>query len=558
MGMTGNKISRRSFVGGTAALAGTAAMAAAAEASASEASSQDDVAQGKGRWSWSVKPAPIDDAAVDETVDCEILVCGYGSAGVPATVYAAAMGADVVTITAGDGPEAEGAYCAAYNSPLDEEYGIPAYDAAYWKRRLVMEGVGAVEMPADGPIYDRSGDAMNWFAEYLSDAWPYSILSDMANGGGDGIHNNAGDPDHGHVIYIWPDTSYENATIANYMGFPQLLAAADKRAQEDGARILFSTPLRQLITDGEGNVTGAFAQKADGGYVRINASKGVLLATGDFHQNDEMLECFAPEMCGDLHSRNPYGFAQGDGHKAALWAGAHLDAGSYGFGLCWPHDFEYTQYAPQAWSNVPYLRVNSKGERYVNEELATHELYSTSPLCLADCRQPGHIGFQILDSKYGNLLDAELFERCVENGVVYKADTLEELADQVGIDREGLLATVARYNELCANGYDEDAGVNAEYLPNTSVTEAPFYCLPHEVQKQAVMGGVRTNEREQVYSADHEVMGGLYAAGLIRSGFCGPHYSWSGFTGSNKMNAMVGGMLAVKAILGTWDEEFGA
>ena len=72
------------------------------------------------------------------------------------------------------------------------------------------------------------------------------------------------------------------------------------------------------------------------------------------------------------------------------------------------------------------------------------------------------------------------------------------------------------------------------------------------------MGGVRTNEREQVYSADHEVMGGLYAAGLIRSGFCGPHYSWSGFTGSNKMNSMVGGMLAVKAILGTWDEEFGA
>lgn len=508
-----------------------------------------------GRWSWSTPPDEISENDITETIDCEILVCGYGSAGVPAAVYAAAQGANTVVLTAGNVPEAEGAYCGVYNSKHDAEFDIE-YDPAYWKRRLVMEGVGAVEMPTTGMIYDRSGDAVDWFAEYMNEKWPYYTTSEATQGeGGDGIHdgmNVIGD----HVIYCWPDRSETNPTLANYHGFPKLLEQAHEQAVFDGARVFFSTPLERLITNEEGNVTGAYGKKEDGTYVKVNASKGVLLATGDFHQNEEMLECFCPEMCGDLVSRNPYGNAQGGGHKAAYWAGAHLDAGSYMFGLCWPHDFLNEKFPPQAWALVPYLRVNIKGQRYTNEELGSHEQYSTSPLCLADARQPDHTGYQILDSKYGELLDAAAFDQFVERGIIHKGETLQELAEVVGVDANILEETVARYNELCEKGSDDDCGVDSKWLASTSITEPPFYCMDHPVYKQSVSGGVRTDQFMRVYRDDRTIINGLYAAGNIRSGACGPHYSWTGFGGTNKMNAMAGGMLAIKHMLGTWEEKF--
>ena len=560
-----HSVSRRSFLFGTGAVVTGIALAGvtgcASSPSPSQAAEKDTPSaresneQNGGRWSWSIAPEQIAEDQIKETIDCEILICGYGSAGVPAAVYSAANGADTVVMTAGDVPEAEGAYCGVYNSMHDSEYDID-YDPAYWKKRLVMEGVGGVEMPATGIIYDRSGDAIDWFAEYVKDRWPYATTSEATQGeGGDGIHDNmnvVGD----HVVYCWPDTAETNPTIANYHGFPKLLEAADAKAQEDGARVLFSTPLDRLVTNDSGAVVGAIGKSKDGSYIKVNASKGVLLATGDFHQDEEMLECFCPEMCGDLVSRNPYGNALGGGHKAAYWAGAHIDSGSYMFGLCWPHDFLNEQFPPQAWSLVPYLRVNASGQRYTNEELGSHEQYSTSPLCLADARQPGHTGYQILDSKYGKLLDAETFEKFVAQDIIHTGETLEELAENVGIDPEGLVETVRRYNELCDKGVDEDCGVDAKYLASTSITDPPFYCMDHPVYKQSVSGGVRTNGFMQVYDTDRKVIPGLYAAGNIRSGACGPHYSWTGFGGTNKMNAMAGGMLAVKHMLGTWDDKF--
>ena len=266
-------------------------------------------------------------------------------------------------------------------------------------------------------------------------------------------------------------------------------------------------------------------------------------------------------MRGDLITRNPYGNAQGDGQKMAWWIGAGQDTGPFNIGLCWPHDFTFAKNSPSRWGSLPWLRVNIAGERYTNETIGSHEWYSTSPMCMIDVKQPGHTAYQNCDSKFGQMLEnneseIEIFKDCVERGVIWSADTIEELAEKVGFTNpDRLVETVKRYNEVCAGGSDVDFGVPAEYLAYSSVTEPPFYCMHREVLKQWTDGGVNTNRYGQVLDTEHEPIEGLYAAGNIRSGLAGTHYLWKSF-GSNKLNATAGSMLCVKHMLGTWDEEF--
>ena len=504
-------------------------------------------------WTWTKKPdAPAADQ-VSEEIDCEILVMGLGAAGVPATVYASAMGADVVAVTADAFPEAEGAYCGAYNSPLNEEYGVE-YDHAQLMADYAYWGQGQNNGEVTGTIWDRSGDAIEWFATYCDDVWKHEVGPDSHVD--EGIHQRA----HAtHLVYTWPDPDEPQEQYRVYRGMPKFLKAACDKAEANGARIYYSTPGKQLIQDESGAITGAYCLKEDGTYLKVNASKGVLLATGDFHHDPEMCAAFLPIMPADLFSRAPYGHNRGDGIKMAWWCGAQQDKGPFNLGICWPHDFEFKAYTPSRWGNQPFLRVNIAGYRYSNETLGSHEWYSTSPMCLADMKQPGHTGYQVCDSKYAQLLgedDAAIFDDCVERGIIYKADTLEELAEQVGFtNAERFLETVARYNEVCASGADTDFGVDAQYLPMTCITEAPFYCMVRTVYKQWTDGGIFINKYGQVLDTKREPLPGLYAAGNIRSGLAGSHYLWKSF-GSNKLNATTGGLLCVKHMLGTWDTNF--
>ena len=553
-------ISRRNFLAGIGVAAvgtgsvGLSACSAPATKAENE-SGKSDESTSSGRWSWSEPPETPSSDEISEEIDCEVLVIGLGSAGVPATVYAAAMGADVVALNASATPEGEGAYIGAYNSPHDAEYGIE-YDPAELRSEYSYWGFGSNNSDVTGTIWDRSGNAVDWFAEYCKDVWGYECGPDSAINEGIHIRETAT-----HMVYVFPDPEQEQEQERVYGGFPKFLQAACDKAESEGARIYYSTPARQLIRGEEGRVTGAYGQKEDGSYIKINASKGVLLATGDFHQNDEMLEAFLPLMRGDLFSRNPYGTAQGDGMKMAWWVGAGQDTGPFNIGLCWPHDFTFEENSPSRWGSLPWLRVNIAGERYTNETIGSHEWYSTSPMCLMDVKQPGHTGYQICDSKFGEILEGNeseiaIFNDCVERGVIYSADTIEELAEKVGFTNvERFVETVRRYNEICELGSDIDFGIPAEYLPHTSVTEPPFYCMHRVVYKQWTDGGVNTNRYGQVLDSEHEPIEGLYAAGNIRSGLVGTHYLWKSF-GSNKLNAVTGGMLCVKHMLGTWDEQF--
>ena len=109
-----------------------------------------------------------------------------------------------------------------------------------------------------------------------------------------------------------------------YAQFRELLNIMAEKAIAKGAEIYYETPAQQLVQDDSGAVTGVIAQRADGSYIRVNASKGVILATGDLSDDPEMLECFAPHVVG-IHGMHSEHCNTGDGHKMGLWAGAAMD-----------------------------------------------------------------------------------------------------------------------------------------------------------------------------------------------------------------------------------------
>ena len=288
---------------------------------------------------------------------------------------------------------------------------------------------------------------------------------------------------------------------------------------------MFDSPAVQLVKEGE-KVTGCICETSEG-YVQYNASKGVVLCTGDIGGNLEMCKAYAP-ICveyGQPRSQyTPVGVNTGDGHKMGMWAGAQLQD------LPFP-----TMMHPQAfcWFHGPFLFVNDNGERFMCEDTWVQGK------SLAINRQPNGEAWSIFDANwetdlvdglpygggmfwdsfrpYGSDLSLapEYFKTqiptYIESGMAYQADTLDELAEKIGCDAETFKATVERYNGMCEAGEDTDYYKKPVFL--TPVKEGPFYALKVGPALLAVTGGLKTNVDFQCLDAEGKPIEGLYALG---------------------------------------------
>lgn len=180
--------------------------------------------------------------------------------------------------------------------------------------------------------------------------------------------------------------------------------------------------------------------------------------------------------------------------------------------------------------SMSWLAVNSLGERYSCE--VPYEPYVTN----ARMNQPGNVAFSIFDGAYeektraqepetaDSLLAgaAERLEAGIANGEMWSADTLEELADAIGVPRETFLATVKRYNEMCATENDVDFGVPARFL--ASVETPPFYAQPVPAVTLTVPFGLHVDKNSQVCTDDDQPIPGLFAVGNVQGDFFGFSY----------------------------------
>jgi len=298
-----------------------------------------------------------------------------------------------------------------------------------------------------------------------------------------------------------------------------------KNARSKGVDFRYRMPGARLIREGKGPVTGVIAG-SPGNYTRFIATKGVVMATGDYGSNKEMLSYYCPMATYvDLNVYTPLGANVGDGHKMGLWAGAALQKGTHApmihtLGGAWPYFF---------------LHVNKRGLRYQNEDV------SCQACCLGKMMQPGGIGWTLLDSDFlqhvpktlaigGGFFwdhpgrnmgeewtpdeDLAALEDNMKAGLAFKADTLEGLAAKMKVPADALKKTVARYNELVKKGVDEDFGKRKELL--FPIEKPPFYAGLMKSALLATTSGLRVNTKLEVLDEQDEPLGGLYAVGNVQ------------------------------------------
>lgn len=345
--------------------------------------------------------------------------------------------------------------------------------------------------------------------------------------------------------------------------------ALEEQAKENfGFEVTYQTTAKKLIQDEGGRVIGVVAETPEGTLKKYYGTKAVVLATGGYEGNYEMQRKYLPDydryICRVGKLTN-----SGDGLLMAQWAGAKVED--------WPHTvmtwdgmapeslyagYDYVGVARQAW-----LYVNAYGQRFMNEDVTFGGQGRSVSL------QPYARMWTIFDEKFRDPKQVAKLkgtvcrrmttlyhtmpgpdgimpfctEQCtddlVESGLILKADTLEELADlmlergpEFGIgselDKEGFLATVARYNEICDEGYDWDFGKDPQCL--LRVDEPPYYAVRTGCGFLVTQSGAYVNERMQVLSkdVDRHPIPGLYAIGNVASGFNAFEFSMDTTLGS--------------------------
>lgn len=292
--------------------------------------------------------------------------------------------------------------------------------------------------------------------------------------------------------------------------------ASQEYIENNGGKIYLQTKAEELIIE-DGAVTGVVCTREDGSKLTIHANN-VILATGGFGANGEMVKeynTYWPSIPDDIKTTNVAG-ATGDGIELGLQAGAKLE----GMGM--------VQLMPTASAVtglledgllVPsqyYMFVNQEGLRFVNE-YAERDVLASAALSQTD----GvfyHIADQNMIPTLQNKATQEQVDAMVEKGIIYKADTLEELAELIGCPSENLIESVEKYNSYVDAGEDPEFGKN---VFGSKIETAPYYAVIEKPSVHHTMGGLAINTDAQVLNENDEPIVGLYAAGEVTGGIHG-------------------------------------
>ena len=508
-------MTRRGFVGAAGVVAGVAAASGALAGGSREARAEETATQ---QPSFLTAPQSADEGQVVETVEADVLVVGAGVAGMSAARSAAEAGAKVVVVEKATGPQCRGNFgCqfGAIDSTYQRNQGI-VLDKRAMVERFMRDTLQGANQFFIQYWADHSGETLDWCLAACPDAveLPLDATKDdiaaLADGqvGVTGASDEPGyDPsEERYPAYNTNLRIKTNNTELFEGGFSDMLSYFQDIVEKAGGTFLFSTFARYLEKDNAGAVTGVIAQHQDGSYLRVKATS-TILACGDFAGDEEMRSYYAPQAA-DLTCL----FANtdcsgnitntGDGHKMAMWAGAHM---------------ETAPYAPMSHlSSVnDVLIVNRKGERICNEDLGAQ---SVTDMIL---RQPGKVVYVVSGNSRGSVvLDPGPM------GVVSDtpSDDFAELAAQIGdtCDPETLRATVESYNDMCAAGEDTQYGKAAKYMVEL---DAPYYVTQALPGNLLVMtGGIACDTNCQALDDDDQPIPGLFVVGNTMGGRFGAEY----------------------------------
>lgn len=518
---------RRGFlVGGAAMLAaaGAAGLAgcASGEKDLSSTAGDQPAAAPQVTHVWENPPVPIPADEIVETVDADVLVIGAGTAGVVAAHSAAEAGAKVVLIEKASEFSARGHDVGAVGTKLQKELGVEV-DTDLMREYYTQITCNKTDMGLFNVWMTRSGEVMDYYIDRLTaDGLPCNAGS---LGKAAAESTNPLTKEFATAIQFGEQQKTADGEYTNHL----MVRYIEQYAREAGADIRYNTKAEQLLRDGDGPVTGAIASTADG-YVQINASKGVILATGGITQNEDMLKMWAPPAAHtDQILYTPIDGNTGDGLCMALWVGAaHQKTNQATMAL--PSSAAMGGQLSADGRGITWMTVNLNGRRFFKEN-------SPGPnMCHATLPQPQSVAYSIYDGKWEenilkmmpsgkdfrnmDLVSEERyqdFEKDIESGLMFKADTLEALAEAVGMPADAFVEQVERYNSYCASGVDEEYSMPADQM--YPVTEPPFYASRIRCGVLVVMYGVNVNSKAQVCDENDTPIEGLYAIGNCQGNF---------------------------------------
>ena len=534
---------------------------------------------------WLGTEPEIDESKVAKTVDVDVAVVGCGIAGVAACRSVAEDGGLVAAFEKADGPQCRSGEYAVINGKVQAKWGRDT-----WTREQIddiidshmVESTYRCKRSIMSKWAHNIGDAFDWWVEANPDLY-YAETTRSA------IPDESADnfiipifyplPEH----YDWKQERFPcYPTSVEFKPDQHVTVEANMQKAIDTGNVqtFYGCFVEKLIME-NGRCVGLYARDAaTGEYIKCNASKGVILSTGDYSQNTKMLKHFCPEVienniqCLFTNVDVEGNFTnQGDGIQLGMWAGAqvqqshapmihHMGGGAdlAGVGVM---------------GNADFLNLDLNGKRFMNEDLPGQQLENQIEL------QKNRESWQIFDSNwpeqlpympaahggacyyedyasedegpknnttYRNYKSPYQLEAAVADGRAVKADTLEELVAKIYPDdtaaQQTALDSIQRYNELAKAGYDEDFHKPASRM--WAVENGPFYADKFTTALLLVcIGGLESDEDCHTFDADRNVIPGLYVAGNIQGNRFATEYP-IGLKGVSHSMAMYYGYVAGK------------
>lgn len=309
-----------------------------------------------------------------------------------------------------------------------------------------------------------------------------------------------------------------------------------EKGKELGVEYFLETPAKKILKDESGKICGILATDNTGEEIEVSC-KAVIIGTGGAGDNPQVIK----DRIGYTFGEDMFNFAipglKGEGIKMAMEAGAATTDMNVEMIYILPNSDFGPDCIPATFMQ-PNLMVNRLGRRFINEE----EMQNTTFTGNAISVQPGRIGYSIIDSsilkgykKRGldvtNFVhhpeNIDDFEQAVDDSIaannpdVVKADSIEELAEKLGIDPEKLVDTVDEYNDMC-DSYDEQFFKDRKFMK--SIRKAPFYAGKFRPSGYGTLGGIKINDDAQVLDNDWNPIPGLFACGTDTCTIYGDSY----------------------------------
>ena len=442
----------------------------------------------------------------DETIDTDVVVVGMGLAGATAAVSAVDEGAKVVAIekagAAGGSSKYSGGFITAVGTKQAQEEGVTItaddYFASYNAQEDLSEKKDETDRDAMKAMIERSASDI----EFLDN------------------HNDpiTGPDGFGSDFKVWhypaDRTSAFDGEAAGADHIVQLMEWLNK---QDNFSIYYNTPATKILTDANGKVSGVECTRNDGSTLTVNA-KSVVLATGGYAASKEMMERFCPDFPQEwvLPYTTSSMYNTGDGITMAEALNADVYEDGWWMDLAIGVDVGgYSTYFPDTLNGLinyaNYFVTDGTGKRILN----VNSLYGPRSIVFAKAmEETGKIYSIFTKEGFENGIQFIEDNNRVDNKNVYKADTLEELAEIIGMDANTFVEQVNRYNEMCEKGVDEDLG-QTTLIP---IGEGPYYAVDIKTITMGTIGGLKTDDDKHVLDKEGNSIDGLYAAGELING----------------------------------------